>query len=181
MTEGNGIGTLQIVRRIVHQGKDDLSFSVSVEPPADFAHDTRAFQSNINAVLDVLGEVAQREEWKAGLDEKRKALRVAQEQALTAQRELDALRVRRMATESAQFAINRNRRTSEQTSKQKAELQAFDDQIEQGEIAKRNFASDVPIIEWGIACLVAKINGEIEPEKPTELLALVVDSVRHAA
>jgi len=175
MTEGTGIGPLQIVRRMVNPNRDDLSFSVEISPPAD-THDITAFQTNINAVLDVIGEVSAREQLKSDLAEKRKALKVAQAQPAQMEKEIERMRAGRMAYLATRDSLRPGRRLPPvETKKQADDLAKFDEQINQAVLARKNFMRDVPIIEWEIASLVARINGEDEPPKPPELEAALAE------
>lgn len=174
---GTGIGPLQIVRRMVNPNRDDLSFSVEIAPPAD-SHDIAAFKSNINAVLDVIGEVAVREQLKSDLAERRKAQKAAREQLPQFDKDIELLRAQRMAYLSSREAMhNRSGRRLEfkVTDKHQADLDKFDAQLAQAELARKNFIRDAPIIEWEIACLVARINGEDEPPAPPELEAALAE------
>lgn len=177
MTEGTGIGPLQIVRRLVNPNRDDLSFSIEITHPTD-THDIMAFQTNINAVLDVIGEVAAREQLKSDLAEKRKALKVALAQPADMEKEIERMRAQRMAflaTREAMHSRSGRRLEFKLSEKQQADLDKFDEQIANADLARKNFARDVPIIEWEIACLVARINGQDEPPKPRELEAALAD------
>lgn len=177
MTEGTGIGPLQIQRRVANPPRDETVFSVEINPPID-THDLMAFQTNINAVLDVIGEVATREQLKGDLAEKRKALNVAHRQPMEMQKDIERLRADRAAYLASREAMHRHsgrRLEFKLNEKQQADLDKFDEQITNAELARKNFVRDIPIIEWEITCLVARINGEHEPPKPPELEAALAE------
>lgn len=177
MTEGTGIGPLQIQRRVANPPRDETVFSVEISPPID-THDLFAFQTNINAVLDVMSDVTTREQLKSDLAEKRKALKVAQGQPLTARKNIERLRADRAAYLSTREAMHRHsgrRLEFKLSEKQQADLDKFDEQLAKEEREYKDFTRDIPIIEWEITCLVARINGEHEPPKPPELEAALVE------
>ena len=162
------VGALGIVRRFVNAGKDDLTFQIAVDSTAD--------RETIFQVMDTISAVAAREQLKSDLAEKRKALKVAQTQPAEMEKEIERMRVGRLAYLAARDALRPGRRLPpEENKKQVADLAKFDEQIEQAALARKNFMRDLPIIEWEIACLVARINGDDEPPKPPELEAALAE------
>jgi hypothetical protein len=170
------VSSLGVQRRVIlKQGKDDLAFS--------FAMDLTASKEDFFQAMDLITAVSDRENLKVKKAEKLEALQVARAQPIETERDVERMRAQRAAYVATREALHRKsgrRLDFKLSEKDEGELKKFDDQIEQGVMALRNFRRDVPIIEWEIACLDAQLAGRELPVKPKELED-VIDEMRFAA
>lgn len=54
--------------------------------------------------------------------------------------------------------------------KQRQALEQFDAQIDGAKLSRKSFMHDIPVIEWEIASLEARIAGREPPERPAEVV-----------
>lgn len=172
------IGALCITRQVaLRQGKDTVSFQVAI--------DSTAHTDDLNELMDRISAVADRERWKADLSERLDALRVAEAQPAMMDKEIERLQREKAAAHAgmqAAHSISRKRLPFQMTDKQNQDLAKFDAAIENAKLNKKNFARDLPIIQWEIDCLRARIAGAKEPEKPEQLAEAMHDmALREAA
>jgi len=170
------ISGLGIQRRVILKpGKDDLQFA--------FALDMTAPVEDAYQAMDFVSAIADREDLKTRMREKREALEVAKQQPAQMQKDIERLRVQRaafLAARTAVHAASGRRSPLKLTDKAQGDLEKFDEQIAQAVMAAKNFSRDIPIIEWEIACLEAKIDGREPPEAPNEV-ADAIEDLKNAA
>lgn len=160
------VGGLEIQRTVaIRPNKDNLVFRIAIDGTADAA--------SINEQMDVISEVVEREILKSQLIDKRAALEVAMEQPRNQDQEIQRLRTQRATYIASRMAQHEGRRLGWDEKRanepERKALEQFDAQIQNAELAKKNFAADIPIIRWEIGCLEARIAGTELPEKPKEL------------
>ncbi len=162
---GIAIGALCITRQVaLKQGKETIAFQVAVDSTSD--------HTTLDQLMDTISHVAERERLKADLSERLDALRVAQEQPAAIEKEIERLHRDKAAHYvgmQAAHSMSRKRLDFAPTDRQKADLDKYDQAIENAKLNRKNFTRDIPIIEWEIGCLRARIAGEPEPEKPAQL------------
>jgi hypothetical protein len=171
------VSSLGVQRRVIlKQGKDDLAFS--------FAMDLSSPKEDFFQAMDLITDVADRENLKVKKAEKLEALQVARAQPIETEREMVRMQAQRAAYIATREALHNRTGTRrlpfKLSEKDEGELKKFDDQLDQCRMSLRNFRRDVPIIEWEIACLDAQLAGRESPAKPKELED-VIDEMRFAA
>lgn len=157
-----------ISKRVVLSNKEDITFQAAVDPNFGL--------EGIKEILDIMSDASERERWKADLADKRQALKVAEQQSGYLDKEIQRLtRERAAAVASFQAAHQARARRSEfsPNDRQKQAIEQYDAQIGAARSSQENFRRDRPIIEWEIDCLVAKIAGQPEPEKPNEVIEAI--------
>jgi hypothetical protein len=155
---------------------------------------------DIAAVMDMLTDVAARETLKQELAAKRELLRSNRERLATKEfdqqlaalkeattRELDELRENRDVFDrsiSERWASSERRGARRLTGPQQTKLAEFDKLIaeklaefdiktKQNREAKREVEKGIPLTEWQIDCLYARISGQPEPAMPEEVRTIV--------
>lgn len=169
---GIAIDALVIQRRYVWQNKGDLSLTVSVDATA--RHET------LDEIMDNMSHVADREALKAERVERRRALDATRTQPLQMRREIDRLQAARqtyIAGAEAMWRRSGKRSEFALTAKHAADVDKFTAEIQNAEENIKAFARDIPLIEWEITVLDAKIAGKQPPELPPEVEA-AMDAVR---
>ncbi len=158
------VGGLGIQHRVIlRPNKADLLFSVAI--------DSTAAREDIYQLMDTISAVADRERLKTELVEKREALRIAREQPAQALRDVARLEAQRAGYIASHEAVRENRRLPwKPNEKQKAELKQFDDMIVQAQLSRKSFMHDLPVIEWEISSIEARIAGREPPPMPAEVV-----------
>jgi hypothetical protein len=162
---GIAIGALCITRQVaLRPNKDTVTFQVAI--------DSTAGKEELNLLMDTISDVADRERMKADLGEHLEALKVAQAQPLQMDKEVERLsrdRATALAGMQARHSMSRKRLDFQLSPQNQSDLDKYDAAIANAKLSKKNFARDIPIIEWEVACLRAQIAGNDEPPKPPEL------------
>jgi hypothetical protein len=158
------VGGLGIQHRVIlRPNKADLLFSVAI--------DSTAAREDIYLLMDTISAVADRERLKTELVEKQEALRVAKEQPEAALREVARLEAQRAGFIASHETMRENRRLPwKPNEKQRQALEQFDAQIEGAKLSRKSFMHDIPVIEWEIVSLEARIAGREPPERPAEIV-----------
>lgn len=153
------------------QAPHDLVFSVGIDK--DFAID------NINQVMDMLTAVADREKLKGQLAELQRQLQSNIERVQTRSFERDIAALRRQRAEFDMLRnvthIDRGRRgeAPKVTAADKTKYAEFDRQIQVLEKARDDVKAGIPITQYQIDCVYARISGQPVPEMPEEVRRLV--------
>lgn len=159
------IGAMYITRQVaLRPGKDTLTFQVPI--------DATAGAVELFTLMDTISEVADRERLKADLGERLEALKVAQAQPVQMDKEVERLtrdRAAALAGMQARHSMSRKRLDFQLSPQNQSDLDKYNAAIANAKLSKKNFARDIPIIEWEVACLRAQIAGNEEPPKPPEL------------
>jgi len=167
---GIAIGALCITRQVaLKQGKETIGFQVAIDSTTD--HQT------LDDLMDTISHVADRERLKADLAERLDALRVAQEQPAAIDKEIERLMRDKAAHYAGMQAAHslKKRLDFVPNERQQADLDKYEQAIANAKLNKKNFTRDIPIIEWEIGCLRARIAGTAEPEKPESLAEAMAD------
>jgi len=122
---------------------------------------------------------------KAQLVEKQEARRVAEEQPKQISHEIERLEVGReayKATRKANRQGDGRRLEWKPNDRQKADLEQFEQQINNLKLNRKQFLADIPLIEWEIASLEARIAGNEPPPRPAQFeLATTMAMLAEAA
>jgi hypothetical protein len=148
----------------------DLVLTAGVDKDFDAA--------GIAGVMDMLTAVAEREQLKGELMSLKVVLRRNKEMLASGKfaRDIGEMRSQRYEYDkdiSASWVASSKRGKAEMNGQQKTKMAEFDKQIEQIEKAKRDVENGIPLTEWQIDCLHARIAGQPEPPMPERVLALM--------
>lgn len=149
----------------------DLVFSVGL--------DKEASSAKINEIMDMLTEVADREKLKGELERKRQELQSAilAVQSRKFERAIEQKRRERadydMARKAAHLQSGRRGEIPRITGADKTKYVEFDQQIQLLETARRETADTIPMTQYDIDCLYARIAGQPVPEMPENVRRLV--------
>lgn len=132
----------------------------------------------IYGVMDMLTKVAAREQLKGELMSLKAALRRNRDLLAGGKFESDITEVQRQRAEydkeiSASWVVSGKRGTRQMNGAQKTKLSEYDQRIEQIIKAKRDISNGIPLTEWQIDCLYARIHEQPEPPMPERVLALM--------
>jgi hypothetical protein len=135
-------------------------------------------KAGIFGVMDMLTEVAEREQLRGELMSLKIVLRRNKELLATGKfdRDIDKIRSQRAEYDkdiSASWVASSKRGRAEMNGQQKTKMAEFGKQIEETEKTKRDIENGIPLTEWQIDCLFARINGQAEPPMPERVLALM--------
>jgi hypothetical protein len=129
-------------------------------------------------VMDMLTAIAEREQLKGELRDKKALLRRNMDMLISGVFERNVLELRRQRAEydshiSAAWVSSSRRGEQKLTGKQKTDMDAFEKQIEGALKARKDVENGIPLTEWQIDCLHARIAGYPEPPMPEALLAVL--------
>jgi hypothetical protein len=126
----------------------------------------------------MLTRIAEREQLKGELMSLKASLRRNKEMLASGKfsRDIDELRAQRADYDkqgTASWVQSGKRGERKPTGTEKTKFAEFDRQIAQVEKAKKDVETGIPLTEWQIDCLYARIHGQPEPPMPEWVLALM--------
>lgn len=139
----------------------------------------KAFSAEqVNGLMDMLTDVAEREQLKGRLREARARQRSNRERLASAthDRQLDELRRQRAAYDvrMARHWVESERRGEPKlTARQQSDMEKYNQQIAEQEKLKRDLEAGVVLGDWQIDCLYAQLARQPEPPMPDEVRAVI--------
>lgn len=132
--------------------------------------------ASIAEVMDMLTGVAEREQLKGEIASLKAMLRRNKEMLRSGTFERQVAELRRQRAEydagiSERWVASSRRGDSKLTGAQKTAMEKFEEQIKQALKAKQDVENGIPLTEWQIDCLYARIAGQAEPPMPEAVLA----------
>lgn len=132
----------------------------------------------VGQVMDMLTAIAEREKLKGELIAHQNLLRRNREMLANGvfDRNIAELRAQRAkfdADISEKWVTSARRGETKLSGAQKTQMEEFEKQIVQALKAKQDVENGIPLIEWQIDCLYARIAEEDEPPMPDEVAAIM--------